>query len=497
MRFAPLWLAVLAACAHGKDAGTVDAGEDAPASTQDSDTSCGGLQCDAVYVSKTGNDSAQGTRADPLKTINAGIAKASARMPAVPVYVGSGEYDETVTMKAGVDVWGGYDASWMPSTTATEIVGPSSGAVLIDQITSATALHKVTVVSGDATAAGASSYAVIVTGSRMITLDSVTVTPGKGGDGVSGNGGVNGGGGGPGAAGGPGVEHSSVFCDSHTVPSGGGGGGSPCGMTGGRGGDPGVGDGGGANGATVGNAGGGAGGAGGGHSGGICNGGNRTAGDGLPGAPGGAGGNGTNGVGGMAAGVFVGAMYMTSDGTSGTPGGNGAGGAGGGGGGGGTTDCDSSGSSGGGGGGGGCGGTNGTGGTGGGGSFGVVAVDSQVVLKGTTVMAGQGGNGGAGGLGGFGGIGGTGGTGGAYGGSSEQDDGGCGDHGGNGGNGGNGGTGGGGGGGPSAAAVCVGSATITIPQSMLNGGTGGTGGTSAVAAGANGVSTLAIGCNFF
>lgn len=419
MRIAPLWLAVLAACAHGKDAGAVDSGtdDDAPLA-QDSDTTCGGLPCDAIYVSKTGNDSATGTRADPLKTIGAGIAKAATRTPPVAVYVAAGEYDETVTMKPGVDVYGGYDASWAPSTMATEIVGPSSGAVLIDQITVPTALHKVTVRSGDATAAGASSYAVIVTGSRMITLDAVIVQPGRGADGVAGIAGITGGSGGNGGAGGAGQEHSGgLFCDSHTVPSGGIGGGSPCGMNGGRGGDPGVGDGGGASGASIGAIAGGGGGAGGGQGAGICNGGGRTAGDGFPGANGAPGGNGMNGVGGSSVGVFVGALYMTSDGTSGTPGGNGTGGAGGGGGGGGTADCDSSGSSGGGGGGGGCGGT--------------------------------------------------------------------------------GGTGGGGGGGPSAAAVCVGSATITIPQTMLNGGTGGTGGASIAAPGADGVSTRAIGCSFF
>jgi hypothetical protein len=338
MRFAPLWLAVLSACAHG-NSGTVDAagGSDDASTvpTQDSDTSCGGLPCDAIYVSKSGNDSGAGNRAEPLKTINAGIAKAATREPPVAVYVGAGEYDETVTMKAGIDVYGGYDASWTPSTMATEIVGPSTGAVLIDQINAPTALHDVTVRSGDATAAGASSYAVIITGSHMITLDTVKVLPGKGADGISGIGGSNGGSGSPGGAGGAGQEHSDVFCDSHTVPTGGGGGGSPCGMSGGRGGNPGVGDNGGAAGASAGNAIGGGGGQGGGRGAGICNGGTRTSGDGFPGANGTPGASGSNGVGGMSAGLFVGALYMTSDGTNGTPGGNGTGGAGGGGGGGG------------------------------------------------------------------------------------------------------------------------------------------------------------------
>jgi hypothetical protein len=48
-----------------------------------------------------------------------------------------------------------------------------------------------------------------------------------------------------------------------------------------------------------------------------------------------------------------------------------------------------------------------------------------------------------------------------------------------------------------AAVVCVGSSTITIPQSTLMGGTGGAGGPSSGNAGATGVSTRAIGCAFF
>ena len=84
MRFAPLWLAVLSACVHG-NSGTVDAageGSDdaAPMPTQDSDMSCDGLQCDAIFVSKSGNDSGAGSRLEPLKTINAGIAKVLAAL---------------------------------------------------------------------------------------------------------------------------------------------------------------------------------------------------------------------------------------------------------------------------------------------------------------------------------------------------------------------------------------------------------------------------------
>lgn len=78
------------------------------------------------------------------------------------------------------------------------------------------------------------------------------------------------------------------------------------------------------------------------------------------------------------------------------------------------------------------------------------------------------------------------GAGGADGGGGEQDDGGDGARGDA-----------GGGGGPSAALVCVGDTTMTIPMSTITGGTGGIGGPSNGNAGANGVSTKFIGCSFF
>ncbi|MBV8760880.1 MAG: hypothetical protein JO257_26535, partial [Deltaproteobacteria bacterium] len=336
MRLASLGLLALVACAHGNEGNGTDAAPaDAPAG-QDSDNTCGGLPCEAIYVAPNGKDTATGTRSDPLKTIGAGITKASMHVPAVGVYVQVGDYSEQVAMKAGVDVFGGYDTSWMMAASgATTIVGPAGGAVTVDGITVATALHHVTIKSADATGAGASSIAVLVSGgSKMITLESCTVLAGAGAKGTDAGDGVGGAGGNDGGGGGQGRETSTaLFCSGDTAPSGGGGGGSVCGHPGGRGGDPGNGNGGGATGGVgINGTSGGAGGGGGGHSGGICNGGNRTAGDGFPGADGLSGGSGGNGSAGQSAGVFNGPTYTTSNGTSGTNGGDGNGGGGGGGG---------------------------------------------------------------------------------------------------------------------------------------------------------------------
>lgn len=146
---------------------------------------------------------------------------------------------------------------------------------------------------------------------------------------------------------------------------------------------------------------------------------------------------------------------------------------------------------------GGCAGTGGTAGSGGGGSFGVIVLDSSLVIRSSVITASRGGDGGRGGTGGGGGSGGPGGPGGPDGGDSEQDDGGFGAAGGRGGNGGRGGHGGGGGGGPSVAVACVGSSQVTIPQTMLVAGTGGTGGGSSGHAGTAGTAANSVGCSFF
>jgi hypothetical protein len=486
MRFGLLAIAFLG-CAHGASSEGADGGPvDSTAGMPDS--ACGTLPCEAIYVNKSGgNDSAAGTQQAPMKTIGAAITKAAATTPKSAVFVHAGVYTEAIVMKPGVTIYGGFDDAWKRSDAATtEISGPSP-AVTFDAIMIPTALDKLTVRSADATSPGESSTAIVVLGgSTQIELRDVDVLPGIGAAGADGGDGNIGSSGAAGASGLPGRENSgSIFCDSHGTPPGGGGGGSSCGRGGGTGGIPGTGTSGGSAGAA--GAGGTPGGAG-------------APGQSANGSVGGSGAfgfTGTSGAGGVEVGTFANATYVPADGASGTAGGDGNGGGGGGGGGGGNVDCMSTGSSGGGGGGGGCAGSPGRNGFGGGGSFGIIAIDSAVVVKSSMVTANHGGAGGRGGTGGAGGTGGNGGPGGPYGGSSEQDDGGYGAAGGRGGNGGAGGHGGGGGGGPSAAVVCIGTASIGIPQSTLTGGTGGAGGSSPALPGATGVSTRAIGCSFF
>jgi hypothetical protein len=461
------------------------------------DSNCDGLDGDrarAIFVASGGVNTATCglDYNDPCQTIAFGISRAvTANRP--HVYVQNGTYSGGLTMVNGVSVYGGYDFNWRrgPYSMAGHIVTITGGttAVRFNGITMPTRLDNVIVRSANAATTGGASIAVLITSSQLVELRNVLVQPGNGGPGVDGTPGMAGVAGAAGIDGNPGCENSGVGCGGCSRPAGGASGASACAgssRAGGAGGQPGLGSQNGFGGAPgVGSTPGGAGA--------TCYG--SRACDGQPGGNGAPGASGTNGAGGGGIGTFNGTLYVTADGAAGTNGAFGNGGGGGGGGGGGTTNCDSYGSSGGGGGAGGCGGTRGLGGSGGGGSFGVIALDSQVMINSSTVTAGNGGPGGGGGGGGAGGAGGVGGAGGPYGGSSEQDDGGDGAPGGNGGNGGDGGNGGGGGGGPSVAVVCLGTSSsgVTALASTLSGGTAGAGGAGN---GMTGMSAMQYGCSF-
>ncbi|HET9625447.1 MAG TPA: hypothetical protein VFP84_28965, partial [Kofleriaceae bacterium] len=222
--------------ADGGIGSVIDGAVDAPVTPPTS--LCDGLPCTAVYVATTGDDSAAGTAAAPLKTVGAAITKAAAQKPVAGVIVQAGSYAEAVTMVAGVSIFGGVDATWKHADGAvTEIVGDSP-AVTFNGITTATTLDHLTVRSNDGAAPSAPSIAVLVTGSQHIELDSVMVLPGSGANGANGASGGNGASGTAGKNGLPGMEHSSAIgCNNHTVPVGQAGGTSACGRSGGTGGN--------------------------------------------------------------------------------------------------------------------------------------------------------------------------------------------------------------------------------------------------------------------
>jgi PKD repeat protein len=476
-----------------------------------------------VLVDDSGADSPTcGASGAPCATIGYGVGRAASESK-TEVWVAEGTY-AAFAVTSGVDVRGGYDASFITTGGDTVVNGAFnagagvSAAVVAVDVNAPTTIHDLRAVGADEMAAGrtalgvyvggstddltlngldvegglsgAAAMGLLVDGPSTVNLDSTDISSGTpGGAGTSAYGlravngavvnieggsvtaepGVAGSNGGTapaapatGCAGGAGANASG--------PSSPGNGGTACtnigarsSGAGGRGGDY----------SSAGLAGGaGGGGASGGNGG--CG---STFGCGTDPSGGSAGANGTAGAGGTGAtdALGSGSVFLGQSGAAGTPGTDGTGGGGGGGG----KSASASGGGGGAGGGGGLGGSAAsTGGSPGGGSFGIFAVDSSVDASGVVVTAYSGGVGGKGQPGGPGGSGGSGGAGGNK--SCCEASGGGG--GGGGGAGAGGGGAGGGAGGPSIAVMHRGTGSLTrsggsvYAATPAAGGAGGAGG---------------------
>ena len=437
-----------------------------------------------IYVATTGDDTYEGTRARPKKTIQAGINAASTA--GSDVYMSAGVYNESITLANSVCIFGGFDPStWVrdnfnSSDTPLFTCTIQGNTLAVDgNGISDSVIEGLTVTSADATIAGSGSYGVRLIYST-VTLRHCNITAGNGASGMNGADGANGLSGENGVAGQDGAK------DNARNGNGGRGGNGYGGGNGGRGGDGGYSSANGENGENgyVGLYGGSAGTGGGGGDWGVYEGHNGS--DGSAGYSGDIGGNGSGGT----SGLLNNNIWVSSSGIAGTDGKPGNGGGGGGGGGGQkppfTEDTyEGTGNGGGGGGGGGEGGHGGRGGHGGGGSFGLFIIESTITIDNCTIRSGNGGNGGSGGSGGASGPGGGGGAGATYG----NDEIGEGGNGGSGGSGGSGGHGGGGAGGPSYSIYKYGLfSIINTNGATLIYGSGGPGGASPGSAGSDGES---------
>ncbi len=508
------------------------------------DANCDGIDGEvgrSVFVAKTGDDASLGTIDDPLRTVQAGVTKASATGKR-DVLVATGVYVESVTLADKVNVYGGYSPEFGQRdrfTHESAILGvdPNDsvrGAVnaqgIAVGVANAVVFDGFSVFGADNAEPGGNSYAVYLRDvGANLTISNNTIFAGNGGNGSAGAKGTDGARGVEGDGGTPALwtVAVSVCVASDEAPggdpgvrtcggfdvSGGGGGRRVCPETvapvltspqdhgveeygadghygaglGGLGGDAGwhqrVGP-------TT-----------------ACtptsapNGHNSFGFDGEPGDAG------ADGVAAAACNVTSGSIDSAGQWTGAAPGvagdaGHGAGGGGGGAGGGvDVHDCNYRvpvGGSGGGGGSGGCGGLRGQGGTSGGGSFAIflaysVAPSGLPVLTGNEIMRGRGGAGGAGGAGGVGGPEGLGGEGGPSRRGEEPDQAypfnccvSAGGDGGPGGPGGHGAGGGGGCGGP-AYAIYIAPVALALPRTSISGnslptsgagGAAGPGGTS-------------------
>src|SRR5947208_1628862 len=143
----------------------------------------------AIYVSPAGDDAANGTRDAPLKTIGAALALAGVSGKN-RVNVAQGTYPENVQLRAGISLYGGYDAAtWtrVPATFVTTIApGPSTPAVAVqgDNVTGVT-IDGFTIRSGDAVSLRESAYGIVLTNS-VATISGNHVIAGNGTAGTDG-----------------------------------------------------------------------------------------------------------------------------------------------------------------------------------------------------------------------------------------------------------------------------------------------------------------------
>ena len=203
------------------------------------DSNCDGIDGDAasaVFVATSGSNAATGTKANPLQTITAGIAKAVADHKN-SVYVAGGTYSEMVQLVSGVSIYGGYEPlSGARSMSEPTVITASPQAVLADGATGVT-LQLLTLKS---TADGnRNAYGLRGINGSKLALDTVTTDPGAGGAGAPGGVGTTGNNGTSGNGG-------SGYVYNTTAGGGAGGGGGNAGGAGGNSypnsttGDPGI-----------------------------------------------------------------------------------------------------------------------------------------------------------------------------------------------------------------------------------------------------------------
>ncbi len=190
------------AMAAGQD-GSADAPPDGPTApacdptAEPKDAPCTVDDAYGVFVATSGDDTASGTKARPLKTITAGIALAvQAHKPRV--YVCQGDYVEQVSLDAqhdGVGLYGGLDCingwTWS-SASAVQVTAPTPlYALRIESTTQPVVVEDMRftapAASGhDASGAGGSSIAAFVHAASPVGLRRVTLASGPGADGAAG-----------------------------------------------------------------------------------------------------------------------------------------------------------------------------------------------------------------------------------------------------------------------------------------------------------------------
>ncbi len=196
-----------------------------------------GVAALAVFVAKTGSDQNPGTRALPMRTVDAALNRAVATGKP-HLYVATGVYAETVQLVPGVSIYGGYASGFGvrdPIAYQTVVSGPTvsggvQATVICDGISGGAAavptrVDGLTILGAAALGAGAPSYGVWSIGcDDRFALVGCQVLAGSGGAGSSGASGAGGSSGAKGSVGLPARDIGKALCGPDDAQPGGAGG---------------------------------------------------------------------------------------------------------------------------------------------------------------------------------------------------------------------------------------------------------------------------------
>jgi hypothetical protein len=144
-----------------------------------------------IFVSASADaSSADGTRAHPYATLQAGIN--AAKTAKKRVYACLGKYNEQVTLANGISIFGDLDCtqSWTAVTQHASLTAPATPVVTASSIASATRFDSIDVTAPNGTATSKNSVAIIATSSPGLTIANAAIDAGNGFDGTDGVDGV-------------------------------------------------------------------------------------------------------------------------------------------------------------------------------------------------------------------------------------------------------------------------------------------------------------------
>jgi hypothetical protein len=139
-----------------------------------------------VFVAQSGNDSARGTKAAPVRNLAKGLELAvQAGLPRL--YIAEGTYEVAAEIRSPISVYGGLNAAWSYSGVKPRLAPRKGVALRITGVSGAVLVEDVAIEgAADVAVKGDSAIALFVSESANVTLRNVAVRAGPATDGAKG-----------------------------------------------------------------------------------------------------------------------------------------------------------------------------------------------------------------------------------------------------------------------------------------------------------------------